>query len=68
MNLKLRKYVKRQPKEDKEFAAQILNTTSKLLKEGKSDQAIKFLMHNKMKLEQKRKTSFLGGLFKKILN
>lgn len=64
MSLEMRKFVKKQSKADKEIAAEILNTTQQLLKDGKTEQALKYLMHNRRKYENRPKP----GLFKSLLN
>lgn len=64
MSTQLKKFVKKQSKKDKDIAAQILNTTQELLKKGRPDEALKFLMYNKKKHEQKPKQN----LFKSLIN
>jgi hypothetical protein len=66
MNLKLRKFIQRQPEEEKNRAAQILDLTTKMLKEGRTDLALKYLMHNKRKIENEPKIGFFKSLLKKF--
>lgn len=64
MSVRMRQFLKKQTKEDKKLAAELLNTTVQLMKSGKYDLAMKYLSKNKKKHDAKPKKS----MWRRFLN